>query len=468
MTTASTRLMAVLLGAAVVTSSLISASPTGSAVGTLEMVIGPAGPSGALLPADRITGLTDVVTIFNKGAALSDEVRTQAIAAAGNSGAAWALGRGATVGLRAVRRGAGVVRAAPADFQFPMSVTAIPPNAAGPIMGRDVSAVLGAGQIVMSAKSAALNAAQVGDTVDLLAGDGSIVSFVIGLVADDAALGGTELVFTPAMAAQLGVDIETRIVLWGFPTRGSIDASLVAQGLPGTDTRIRRSWDPFDPDITLSLLSTKLMLGEFAYNLSDVAPPETPVVTLGADWVNAYLPPDRELFLAEIPIRARCNLKLRADLIAALTEVSLAGLAPAIDVANANSAGGCFNPRFNRLAGSVKLGSLSRHAWGGALDTNTVANAQGAIPKMDCGVVRIFRKHNFAWGGNFLTPDGMHFEWVGSRRDQYQYPSTYCPNLPVVAGTQGARPSGTENQPDETSAATSRESLFAEDGWAGE
>ena len=47
---------------------------------------------------------------------------------------------------------------------------------------------------------------------------------------------------------------------------------------------------------------------------------------------------------------------------------------------------------------------------------------------MNCATVRIFRKHGFAWGGNFLTPDGMHFEWVGEPRDQFSYPSRFCPN----------------------------------------
>ena len=75
-----------------------------------------------------------------------------------------------------------------------------------------------------------------------------------------------------------------------------------------------------------------------------------------------------------------------------------------------------------------------------ALDTNTVSNCQGCVPQMNCEVVRIFRRHNFAWGGNFLVPDGMHFEWVGERRDQLSYPSTYCPNL-VQAATE-ALPAG--------------------------
>ena len=96
----------------------------------------------------------------------------------------------------------------------------------------------------------------------------------------------------------------------------------------------------------------------------------------------------------------------------------------AIEVSNANAYGGCYNPRYSRNSGF-----LSRHSYAMALDTNTVSNCAGCRPPpMDCRVVRIFRRHGFAWGGNFRQPDGMHFEWVGEPRDQISYPSTYCPN----------------------------------------
>jgi hypothetical protein len=130
-----------------------------------------------------------------------------------------------------------------------------------------------------------------------------------------------------------------------------------------------------------------------------------------------------------------------------------AGLAGYIDVANANTYGGCFGPRFSRIVGT-QLGTLSRHTWAQALDTNTVSNCQGCVPQMDCRVVRIFRAHNFAWGGNFLNPDGMHFEWVGEPRNTYLYPSRYCPN---VAG------GGTESF---ALAGDTRSVIFADDGWA--
>ena len=112
-----------------------------------------------------------------------------------------------------------------------------------------------------------------------------------------------------------------------------------------------------------------------------------------------------------------------------MNEVIASGLEYTINYFHANTAGGCYVPRFNRLTPNSSIGFLSRHTWGQAVDTNTVGSCQGcAPPDMDCRTVRIFRKHGFAWGGNFLTPDGMHFEWVGKRRDVGLYPSRYCGN----------------------------------------
>ena len=96
--------------------------------------------------------------------------------------------------------------------------------------------------------------------------------------------------------------------------------------------------------------------------------------------------------------------------------------------------------RFNRLTPDSSLGFLSRHSWGMALDTNTQGSCQGCVPDFSktaagCTTVQIFRKYGFAWGGNFLTPDGMHFEYVGERRDLQAYPSRFCPNTAALALT---------------------------------
>jgi hypothetical protein len=135
-----------------------------------------------------------------------------------------------------------------------------------------------------------------------------------------------------------------------------------------------------------------------------------------------------------------------------MSEVIASGLENTINYYDANRAGGCYYPRFNRLTPNSAVGFLSRHSWGMAVDTNTIGSCQGcAPPDMNCDTVRIFRKHGFAWGGNFLTPDGMHFEWVGERRDQQPYPSRFCPN--IVANSSELQIQQTE-----------RATLYANDG----
>jgi len=218
------------------------------------------------------------------------------------------------------------------------------------------------------------------------------------------------------------------VVVWGFASRDAVDDAIAASGLEErANTGVRRSWDDFDPDSTLGMLSVKERLGAPWYRLYG-----TSGVSMHADWQAANLPAGRVLLSSAIRIRARCHLEILDDLSTALDEVAAAGLGSAIDVGNANTYGGCYNPRFSRDSWN-----LSRHALGMALDTNTTANCQGCRPKLNCDVVRIFRSHNFAWGGNFSRPDGMHFEWVGEPRDQVPYDSDYCPNeVTVVAPTE--------------------------------
>ncbi len=66
---------------------------------------------------------------------------------------------------------------------------------------------------------------------------------------------------------------------------------------------------------------------------------------------------------------------------------------------------GCYYPRF--IAGST---TLSNHSFGLALDLNVPGNQRGTVGEMDRGVVAIFKKWGFAWGGDWSYTDPMHFE----------------------------------------------------------
>lgn len=329
-------------------------------------------------------------------------------------------------GLAAVRRGTQTVQEATGTggrWQFPMAITAVPQRVAAPIFGAAAGEALLAGSVVMGRSSADLRGAQEGDVVQLVSSAGTLTSLTIGLIVADAVVGGAELLMSDELADRLGVTAVSRVVLHGPFDRDDVAAAVRSAGfVDGRNVRIVMSWGPPNPDGTLGLAATKQLLGEFDYRIVN-----SQYVVLDPTWVAQNIPSSRELYPG-VAVRARCHRMVRPHLQAALAEVAAAGLAGAIDLSNTNTYGGCWNPRYSRVSSVV--GSLSRHAWGMAFDANTVTNAQGKEPPgMDCRVVRIFRKHGFAWGGNFLLADGMHFEFVGERRDQWPYPSEYCPNL---------------------------------------
>jgi hypothetical protein len=81
------------------------------------------------------------------------------------------------------------------------------------------------------------------------------------------------------------------------------------------------------------------------------------------------------------------------------------GLDHAID---SNGYGGCYVPRF---INEDPAGDISHHSWGAAIDFNVPENPFGAPPHQDPHLVAIFEKWGFTWGGRWLVPDGMHFEF---------------------------------------------------------
>ena len=94
------------------------------------------------------------------------------------------------------------------------------------------------------------------------------------------------------------------------------------------------------------------------------------------------------------------NRVMLPQLRAALQEVVARGLSKSIYHYD-----GCYVPRF--IAGTH---SLSFHTFGTAIDLNAADNYRGIPGKMDRGVVAIFKRWGFAWGGDWHYTDPMHFE----------------------------------------------------------
>lgn len=371
--------------------------------------------------ADRVVQpVGDLAVAFDVGE-VDRFVVERVDAAVTRVGGAATTSRSGSLGLLQIARGGARVHAPPSGWLIPITFISLPKGAMAGVMGADVAAVVDDRTVVMNEVTADLTGAVEGDTIDVRADNGSTVSLTIGAIRPYEQLGWAELVFTTEVADRLGADRDTRVVMWGFDDRAGLDAALADVGVLGRrDTKVARSWDPPNPDSTISTARTKAVIGEPWYRINGDGS-----LAMHPDWKAANLTDGRVLLDPFIPIRAQCHVRIVGDLSAALAEVAAAGLGYAIDVGNTNAYGGCYNPRYSRTSGF-----LSRHAYGVALDTNTVSNCLGCRPPaMNCDVVRIFRKHGFAWGGNFRQPDGMHFEWVGERRDQISFPSTYCPNI---------------------------------------
>jgi len=104
-----------------------------------------------------------------------------------------------------------------------------------------------------------------------------------------------------------------------------------------------------------------------------------------------------------------CSERLMPQLIGAMKELQRVSLGHLI-----HDNAGCLSARF--LNHDPEAG-ISHHSWGVAVDINVSENPFGAPPVMDQRVVRIMEDWGFTWGGRWIVPDGMHFEWIGPPRD---------------------------------------------------
>lgn len=169
---------------------------------------------------------------------------------------------------------------------------------------------------------------------------------------------------------------------------------------PGQSLRIRAQGEtPFlrYGDAVLPQLHMKAAFGEFAARSNGDG-----TIAVSPEWRR------RSIVARSVPILGTisCHRALFPQLEAALEEIERQGLGFTIDPGDF---GGCYSPRF---IDSNPDGRISHHSWGVAVDFNVAQNRPGTKPDIDERVVRIMERHGFTWGGRWLVPDGMHFEWV--------------------------------------------------------
>lgn len=181
--------------------------------------------------------------------------------------------------------------------------------------------------------------------------------------------------------------------------RASIRAAIVRTLEPGSPLRIRaRGETPFlrYGDAVMPQLLVKEAFGEFAARADSDGR-----ITIEPRWVTRNLRSERVPLLG----RLTCHRALFPQLEAALRGLEAGGQSHVVD---ASDHAGCWVPRF---IGWDPDDWLSHHAWGIALDVNVSNNAFGAPPDQGPELVTAMERSGFTWGGRWLIPDGMHFEW---------------------------------------------------------
>ncbi len=232
-----------------------------------------------------------------------------------------------------------------------------------------------------------------------IAMDGRTVT--VSAVADDIATNGYEaLIAPPVPATWQRVDTYLLMKVTERARRSAIERALLRLLGPGRLLRVRAEGEtPFlrYGDAVLPQLLIKEAFGEFA-----ARPRSDGTIEIEDAWRRS------NIVTRSVPIlgRVMCHRALFPQLRAALGDLKSRGLSFLIDPGDY---GGCFSARF---IDSNPGGRLSHHSWGIAIDLNVSTNRPGTKSDQDDRVVAAFEDAGFTWGGRWLIPDAMHFEWV--------------------------------------------------------
>lgn len=284
-------------------------------------------------------------------------------------------------------------------YGIPFDVASVEPSEyAGfvPPGEADLVAALGPGEMLLSRTAAHLRGGGMGMRVRTRAGSWRVV----GVISDEASQGYEGLVAQPVPTGW-GRTYRFVLVRVGALTARDVVDRRLRRLLGGTTPlRVRAFGEtPFlrYGDAVLPPLVVKDTFGEFA-----ARPAAGGSIAIDPVWQR------ENIVSATVPVlgRVTCHRLLIRQVRDALRDLESSGLADRVDP---SQFAGCFNARF---IGRDPEGRLSHHSWGIALDLNSLENPTGAEPRLDRDIVEAFERHGFTWGGRWLVPDGMHFEWV--------------------------------------------------------
>ena len=277
----------------------------------------------------------------------------------------------------------------------PLDGLAIDPDAHRPFDPDGSLDGLAPGTVALGETSASFRDAGVGDEISI----GGVVYRIAAIVPDDV-VGAAEVVF--AASDETAPAVTDRFALVRTDLERNELEEIVREMYDGpAPLRIRsRDETPWlrHGDAVLPQIFIKTALGEFAYSNRSGSEFSQEPAFIEANIIDAEVP-----ILGEVTCHATVVEMLRG----AVSELVEAGLGHLVDPAGF---AGCWNPRYIR-ATTGKPAGISRHAWGAAIDLNASSNPVGSAGTQDPRLVAIMLDWGFTWGGDWLVPDPMHFEY---------------------------------------------------------
>ena len=277
------------------------------------------------------------------------------------------------------------------DYLYSISVKTVEKDFVKYIYTKKISEKINEDLIIISELTANLYSIQIGDIIHLVGLNGEPMEIVVGDIIPDSELGWFEAVVNKKNGFNLGIYRNIQAIIWDnkitenhlieFYRNIKYDKIKVSN----KNSKPNKNW-------VLPNALVKQMFGDFQIKEKD----GTWIIT-EPKWRNENI----ERISMPIIGRTTCHRLMWEPLRGALNQIKAEGLADTLSREEFTTSGGCYAPR--RISRFDAGGSISRHAWGIAIDINTKS---GYVPR----VVEIFNSWGFAWGGTWTSPDEMHFE----------------------------------------------------------
>ena len=277
------------------------------------------------------------------------------------------------------------------DYLYSVSIKTVERDFVNFIYPAELADKINNNLIIVSELTASLYAIEIGDVIHLVGINGDPIEIVVGDIVPDSELGWFEAVVNKEIGFKLGIYRNIQAIIWDNKITENhlieIYRNIKYKKIKVSDksSKPNKNW-------ILPNALVKEMFGDFQLKEKD------------GTWIITE-PTWREenIQTIKMPIigRTTCHRLMWEPLRGALNQIDEEGLADTLFTEEFRTSGGCYAPR--RISRFDAGGSISRHAWGIAIDINTKS---GYVPR----VVEIFNSWGFAWGGTWTSPDEMHFE----------------------------------------------------------